>query len=157
LLNNYYICTVDANLGFDSLHFARIDYQDKKRRKAGKGLSKLYAYQYAESCFDTQFSCSAVILIYLSAMVLLRTNACAVGGLASFIQFHVLELELLSPKLCFPVTLILKHRTMLIQHYYTIKILTFWGGCNNGDRHYILQDFYMEILNCGHIDFYSIS
>ncbi|XP_035819323.1 probable alpha-mannosidase At5g66150 isoform X2 [Zea mays] len=31
-----------AELGFDSLHFARIDYQDKEKRKAGKGLEVIW-------------------------------------------------------------------------------------------------------------------
>jgi len=31
-----------AELGFDSLHFARIDYQDKKKCKAGKGLEVIW-------------------------------------------------------------------------------------------------------------------
>ncbi|XP_066386944.1 alpha-mannosidase-like isoform X1 [Miscanthus floridulus] len=31
-----------AELGFDSLHFARIDYQDKEKRKAAKGLEVIW-------------------------------------------------------------------------------------------------------------------
>jgi len=57
----YYL---QLQLGFDSLHFARIDYQEKEKRKADKGLEVIWRGS------RTFGSSSQVLILFLLHLVL---------------------------------------------------------------------------------------
>jgi hypothetical protein len=55
---------LQLQLGFDSLHFARIDYQDREKRKADKGLEVIWRG-------SRTFGSSSQVLIVLSLHLVL--------------------------------------------------------------------------------------